>query len=129
VVPGRELQCLKDDFLTIEDWKTLYDTRDFLQPFWRITQITESHKTILDSTFFTMYVLHKHFEHSMIKHKDHTHLLGCILTSWHIFGKYYQLSDDNPVYATALILYHSRRKAHIQKNWSKSWHKKAFHSI
>ena len=125
----KNYDTLKNDFLTIDDWKTLRDTRDFLQPFWRITQITESHKTTLDSTLFTMDVLRKHFEHAMTKYKDHTHLLGCILTSWHVFDKYYRLSDDNPVYAAALILHPSRRKAHIQKNWPKSWHKKAFNSV
>jgi hypothetical protein len=122
-------EALKDDCLSIEDWKTLRDTREFLQPFWRITQITESHKTTLDSTLFTMDVLRKHFDHAIIKHKDHTHLLGCILTSREVFCKYYRLSDDNPVYAAALILHPSRRKAHIQKNWQKSWHKKAFDSV
>jgi hypothetical protein len=125
----KHYDAIKENFLSIEDWKTLCDTCDFLQPFWRITQITESHKTTLDSTLFTMDVLRKHFEHAIIKHKDHKHLLGCILTSWQVFAKYYRLSDDNPVYAAALILHPSRRKAHIQKNWQKSWHKKAFNSV
>jgi hypothetical protein len=120
---------LRDDYLTPDDWQILRDTRDFLQPFWRITQLTESHKTTLDSTLFTMDVLEKHFKHVMEKYKDHQHLLGCILTSWHVFSKYYRLSDDNPVYASALILHPSRRKAHILKNWPKAWHKKAFNNV
>ena len=125
----KNYDTLRDHFLTMDNWKTLRDTRDFLQPFWRITQIIESHKTTLDLMLFTMDVLHKHFEHAIIKYKDHTHLLDCILTSWHVFGKYYRLSDDNPVYAAALILHPSRRKAHILKNWPKSWHKTAFNSV
>jgi hypothetical protein len=76
-----------------------------------------------------MDVLHKHFEHTITKYKNRTYLLGCILTSWHVFGKYYELSDENPVYAAALILHPSRRKAHIQKNWLISWHKNAFDSV
>ena len=76
-----------------------------------------------------MDILEKHFKHAMEKYKDHQHLLGCILTSWNIFGKYYRLSDDNPVYASALILHPSRRKAHILKNWPKAWHKKAFNNV
>jgi hypothetical protein len=76
-----------------------------------------------------MDVLCKHFEHALIKHKDHNHLLGCILTGWQVFAKYYRLSDDNPVYAAALVLHPSQRKAHILKNWQKSWHKMAFDSV
>jgi hypothetical protein len=72
---------LRDDYLTPDDWQILRDTRDFLQLFWRITQLTESHKTTLDSTLFTMDVLEKHFKYAIKKYKNHQHLLGCILTS------------------------------------------------
>ncbi|PVH93317.1 hypothetical protein DM02DRAFT_483356, partial [Periconia macrospinosa] len=50
-------------------------------------------------------------------------LLRPVLTIWHIFDKYYQLSDESPAYGAALILHPSQRKAYIQKNWPKAWHK------
>ena len=39
------------------------------------------------------------------------------------------MSDESPVYAAALILHPSRRKAHILKNWPRSWHKTVFNSV
>jgi hypothetical protein len=39
------------------------------------------------------------------------------------------LSDESLVYAVALILHPSRRKAHIQKNWRRSWHRTTFNSV
>jgi hypothetical protein len=80
---------LKDDFLIPENWQILHDTRDFLQPFWKITRLTEGHRTILDSTLFTMDVLHKHYQQAFEKFRNKQQLLGCILISWHIFDKYY----------------------------------------
>lgn len=52
-----------------------------------------------------------------------------MLASWHVFDKFYQLSDESPAYGAALILHPSRGKAHIQKNWPKSWHKKTFTGV
>ncbi|XP_044717324.1 Ribonuclease H-like protein [Hirsutella rhossiliensis] len=49
-----------------------------------------------------------------------------VLTSWYVFDKYYQLSDESPAYGAALILHPSRGKAHVQKNWPKAWHKNIF---
>jgi hypothetical protein len=117
---------LKDDYLTPEDWQTLRETHNFLQPFWKVTQLTEGYRATLDRTLFTMDVLHKHYNQALDKHKDNQRLIGCVLASWHVFDKYYKLSDESPAYAAALILHPSRRKAHIQKNWPRSWHKKIF---
>ena len=120
---------LKESYLTPQDWQTLRETRNFLQPFWKITQLTEGYRATLDKTLFTMDVLHKHFNQAFDKYKDNQQLLGCVLASWYVFDKYYQLSDESPAYAAALILHPSRRKAYIQKNWPKAWHKNVFSSV
>ncbi len=120
---------LKDDYLTPDDWLTLRETRNFLQPFWKITQLTEGYRATLDYSLFTMDVLHKHFNQAFDKYKGNQKLLGCLLASWYVFDKYYQLSDESPAYAAAIILHPSRRKAHIQKNWPKAWHKKVFNGV
>jgi hypothetical protein len=49
--------ALVDDYLTPLDWQTLRDTRTFLQPFWKITLLTEGYRSTLDRTLFTMDVL------------------------------------------------------------------------
>ena len=103
--------------------------RNFLQPLWKITQLTKGYHATLDRTLFTIDVLHKHYTQAFDKYKNNPELLGCVLTSWYVFEKYYKLSDESPVYAVALSLHPSRRKAHIQKNWPRSWQKKIFNSV
>jgi hypothetical protein len=63
------------------------------------------------------------------KFENKPELRACILTSWYVFDKYYQLSDESPVYAAALILHPSQRKAHIIKNWPRRWHKTEFNNV
>ncbi|KAM4063420.1 ribonuclease H-like protein [Hirsutella rhossiliensis] len=76
-----------------------------------------------------MDVLHKHYQQAFEKYKLNQQLLGPVLTSWHVFDKYYRLSDETPAYGAALILHPSRGKAHIEKNWPKSWHKRTFDAV
>uniref|UniRef100_A0A0C4DIN7 HAT C-terminal dimerisation domain-containing protein n=1 Tax=Fusarium oxysporum (strain Fo5176) TaxID=660025 RepID=A0A0C4DIN7_FUSOF len=121
--------ALVDDYLAPQDWQNLRETRNFLQPFWKITLLTEGYRSTLDRTLFTMDVLHKHYQQAFSKYRMNQQLLGPVLTSWHVFDKYYQLSDESPAYAAALILHPSRGKAHIQKNWPKAWHKKIFTGV
>jgi hypothetical protein len=76
-----------------------------------------------------MDVLHRHYQQAFDKYNAHQQLLGAVLTSWHVFDKYYQLSDESPAYGAALILHPSRRKSYIQKNSPKGWHKKIFNEV
>jgi hypothetical protein len=62
-----------------------------------------------------MDVLHRHYQQAFDKYNAHQQLLGVVLTSWHVFDKYHQLSDESPAYGAALILHPSRRKSYIQK--------------
>jgi len=48
-------------------------------------------------------------------------LLAAINTSWIAFNKYYELSDDVPVHAAAVLLHPGYRKAYIEKVWKKHW--------
>ncbi|KAG7416610.1 Zinc finger BED domain-containing protein DAYSLEEPER [Fusarium oxysporum f. sp. raphani] len=121
--------ALVDDYLAPQDWQNLRETRNLLQPFRKTTLLTEGYRSTLDRTLFTMDVLHKHYQQAFNKYKMNQQLLGPVLTSWHVFDKYYQLSDESPAYSAALILHPSRGKAHIQKNWSKAWHKKIFTGV
>ncbi|KAF5706007.1 transposase [Fusarium mundagurra] len=41
-------QDLRDDYLTPDEWSALGETRAFLQPFWKITQLTEGRYATLD---------------------------------------------------------------------------------
>jgi hypothetical protein len=76
-----------------------------------------------------MDVLHKHYNQAFDKYRDNQQLLGCLLTSWYVFDKYYKLSEETPAYGAAMILHPSRRKTHIEKNWPKTWHKAVFDDV
>lgn len=111
-----------------KDYLILTETRSFLQPFWRITQLAEGRYATLDRTLFTMDVLHKHYTQAFNKCKDNHPLRSCIAPSWAIFGKYYQLRDESPAYGATMILHPSRRSAHIKK-MPKAWHKPFFEAV
>lgn len=57
---------LADDVLTPEDWETLEMTHAFLQPFYRVTQETQSDLDSIEKTLHTMNILFKHLERSMV---------------------------------------------------------------
>lgn len=119
----RYYENLRDDYLAPNEWSILEETRTFLQPFWKITQLTEGRYATLDRTLFTMDVLHRHYTQAFQKHHDNHTLRSCIAASWAVFDKYYQLTDESPAYGAAMMLHPSRRMAHVKKNWPKSWHK------
>lgn len=44
-------------------------------------------------------------------------MLRAIEMGWFILDKYYNKTDEVPVYAAAILLDPSRRAAYLQKNW------------
>jgi hypothetical protein len=48
-------------------------------------------------------------------------MLHSIEMGWFILDKYYNRTDEVPVYAAALLLDPSKRSAYIRKNWITSW--------
>ena len=59
----RELQ---KDLLDLADWKKLHIINDFLQPFSRATLFTEGDKVSINRTLFTMDILIKHLQISIV---------------------------------------------------------------
>ena len=49
-------------------------------------------------------------------------LVNSVNVGWYVLSKYYQPSDETPVYAAALLLYPRRRKSYILQNWPEDWH-------
>jgi hypothetical protein len=48
-------------------------------------------------------------------------MLHAIEIGWFILDKYYNRTDEVPVYAAALLLDPSKRSAYLRKNWRESW--------
>ena len=68
-----------------------------------------------------MDILFKHFEQGKEKYASNQHLLNSIHMGWYIMAKYYQQTDSNPVYATALLLHPSKRRRYLEVHWLKDW--------
>jgi len=119
---------LKNDYLSPEDWESLKDISDFLQPFYRVTLETQGDFGTIDRVLWTMDILVKHFDQSL-KAYSKSPLQLSILRSWQVFDKYFAKTEDSSVYAAALVLHPSRRLHYIKKNWRKEWHKPAIEGI
>jgi len=57
---------LEDDELTPEDWRRLRTIKEFLEPFNRATLYTEGDSAAIDRVLFTMDILIKHFQNSLV---------------------------------------------------------------
>ncbi len=52
-------------------------------------------------------------------------MLHAIEMGWFVLNKYYTVTEDVPVYAAALLLDPSKRRAYIEQNWPSDWHEGA----
>jgi len=62
----RWIESLREDFLTPEDWKSLYETAAFLKPFYHTTKETEGDYAAIDQVLWTMDILVKHYDRSLV---------------------------------------------------------------
>ena len=116
---AREYPALRDDTLTFEDWAELTEICSFLEPFKEVTLLTEGHSASLDSVLTSMDYLVAHFDRYKEAYAGRMHraMLERVLTGWYKFDHYYQLTDDIPVYAAAILLHPSLRKSYLDKAW------------
>jgi len=61
------------------------------------------------------------FEKFKAEYKDDMIFSSMFNSGWAKMNKYYELSDDTPVYVAALVLYPSRKWRYIEKHWEKDW--------
>lgn len=52
-------------------------------------------------------------------------MVSSINMGWWVLSKYYQQSDEAPVYVVVLLLHPSRRKRYININWEAEWQEPA----
>jgi hypothetical protein len=114
---------IQEDYLDPNDWQELGELRDFLRPFWEITQGARFDISSLDQALSAMDFLHLHFTSQSALYKDRKDL-GMetrLVTSWFKFGEYYKMTEESPAYAAAILLHPSLRQACLQN--SDSWRK------
>jgi len=109
---------IKKDFLSHEDFQELEDIHEFLHPFFSTTKGTESEASTLDEMLSSMDFLIEHYKQMKLKYKDNSKMMSRIIASWYKFDKYYQLTDDSPVYAAAILLNLSLQKKYFEQVWA-----------
>ncbi|KAI6788131.1 hypothetical protein KC361_g9215 [Hortaea werneckii] len=107
--------------LSRDEWQTLQDASDFLQPFHQVTMLSQGDQATFDSFQVQIDFLIKHYEDSERRFTSKAALLAAVNTSWIAFNKYYELSDDVPVHSAAVLLHPGYRKAYMDKVWKKRW--------
>ncbi|KAK4980823.1 hypothetical protein LTR66_010340 [Elasticomyces elasticus] len=113
---GEYCQQTKDDRLELEDEELLKERYNILEPFEDVTLQTQGDKVTLDSLLPSMDYLIKHIKQCQQKHAGNTNLSSSLLTCWFTFNKYHNVTDETPVYATAIALYPSLKEP-FDKNW------------
>jgi hypothetical protein len=111
--------------LTAQDWDLLCKAHTFLQPFASATLYAEGDKSSLSQSLPLMDALLAHYEKNKMYYCQEEHhdprMVRAIEMGWFVLDKYYNMTEEAPVYAAALLLDPSRRAAYIRKNWPAGW--------
>ena len=103
--------------LSRDEWDTIRETIAILLPFKDATKALEGDSTTLDEVLQSMDFLIEHVKEMQQEHASGAHLSASLLTMWFAFDKYYTLTDKTPVYAAALLLNPTLRRAYLDESW------------
>ena len=106
------------DYLLPNHWQELQELHDFLEPFYEVTKDTEWDTSTLDQVLSGMDFLLMHYDEAKQQYIGNKVMMEHFLTSWYKFDKYYKLTDDTPVYATAVLLHPSLRERYLTSQWT-----------
>ena len=123
---------LRDCRLTVVDQDFLEKAHQFLQLFTGATLYSEGNKSLISQSLVLLNALLLYYEeekafYSRLESYDQR-MIDAIGIGWFIIDKYYQMTEEAPVYAAALLLDPSRRIAYIKQNWPKSWYSASIES-
>ena len=62
----RWIESLKENFLTLKNWKSLHETAAFLKSFYHAIKKTEDDYAAIDQVLWTMNILVKHYNRSLV---------------------------------------------------------------
>ncbi|KAJ3454150.1 hypothetical protein MRS44_018044 [Fusarium solani] len=97
---------LEDDILTHDDWQ---------QTEW----------ASIDQVLENMDILFMQFENAKVKYASNARMVHSIHMGWWVLSKYYEESDRNPIYATALLLHPEKRRRYLDRHWAEEWRQTA----
>ena len=118
-------ECCLDELLD-EDQELLRHIQVFLESIAQTTKALESNLSTLDVVLPAMDFILGKFEDGKEQFKDHPQLSKMFNSGWSKLDKYYQMTEDTPVYVAALVLNPRYKWQYINKNWGKKkWIKKS----
>ena len=103
--------------LSKTEWETLTDIHEFLEPFQKMTKLTESPSHTIDRVLPMMEFLLEHFERYKIKWEDNSVLRRLCETGWAKLDEYFQKTDVSPIYAAAIVLDPTWKWMYFETNW------------
>ena len=113
----KNYKLISKNNLNSDEWETIRETINILQPFQDTTKALEGDKTTLDEVLQSMDFLINHVKNKQEEHAADQNLSASLSTMWFAFDKYYQLTDKTPAYAAALLLNPTCRRKYFDDNW------------
>jgi hypothetical protein len=108
-------ECHLDE-LSEEDWELLRHIQEFLESIAQTTKALESNACTLDKVLPAMDFILGKFEEGKKQFKNHPQLSKMFNSGWSKLDKYYQMTDETPIYTAALVLNPWYKWAYINNN-------------
>ncbi|KID97309.1 RecQ helicase TLH3, partial [Metarhizium majus ARSEF 297] len=110
---------IEKDALDHNDWNELRDIHAFLQVFHQIS-VRQGRENTLDEVLSHMDFLHHHFTQTKNKASSNPRFYARFHVAWLKFEKYYQLTEQAPVYVAGILLHPALRKSYLSEQWERN---------
>ncbi|RKK10738.1 hypothetical protein BFJ65_g14733 [Fusarium oxysporum f. sp. cepae] len=110
---------IEKDALDHNDWNELGDIHAFLQVFHQIS-VRQGRENTLDEVLSHMDSLHHHFTRTKNRAFSGPRFYARFHVAWLKFEKYYQLTEQAPVYVAGILLHPALRKSYLSEQWKRN---------
>ncbi|OBS17083.1 hypothetical protein FPOA_12362 [Fusarium poae] len=110
---------IEKDALDHNDWNELGDIHAFLQVFHQIS-VPQGRENTLDEVLSHMDFLHHHFTRTKNRAFSGPRFYARFHVAWLKFEKYYQLTEQAPVYVAGILLHPALRKSYLSEQWKRN---------
>ncbi len=114
---------LKEDTLSAEEWDEIEEIETILTPFYKITKrlegnAVEGHHGSIWEALPAVELLLQHLERLKEIYKNNSYLATSVNLAWVKLEEYYRLMDVTPVYTAAVFLHPKFRFEYFKKRWN-----------
>ncbi|KAG7002669.1 ATP-dependent DNA helicase PIF1 [Fusarium oxysporum f. sp. conglutinans] len=110
---------MEKDALDHKAWNELGDIHAFLQVFHQIS-VRPGRENTLDEVLSHMDFLHHHFTRTKDRAFSGPRFYARFHVAWLKFEKYYQLTEQAPVYVAGILLHPALRKSYLSEQWERN---------